>query len=259
MRKLLLITSILFLTTIGKSFALTNLTKSQAEKFIQYFENYNKPVINWDSCDKTFGKVLYQAIGFKMQQIENSNLYNIYATDSPIPFDDHGYIGDAIIEISPIETERIYINTSNNYWVNICDVLEFSSNACVHNFTFNFPELKSKKSISFNDYEFIGSSKTEGELYVMMEKRDGNLNEFWIKQTIPKKKFKNKNGKYITSGGGYSLAFIKLDCEERVYDCLKYIVYDSNGKVTNSKDGRAYNEKVVPKTSLDVVREYVCE
>ena len=260
MRKILLITSLLFLTTIEKSFALTDLTKNQAEEFIQSLENYNSEVINWDSC-KSYGKVLYQSLGFKMQQIENSNLYNIYATGSPIPFDEHGYIADPIIEISPIEIENIFVkvNTTGNYWINICNVLGFKCTTCKYDFTFEFPELKSKKSISFDDYVYVGSSKTKGEIYVRMEKRDGNLNDFWIKQTILTKKFKNKNGKYITSGGGYSLAFIKLDCEERVYDCLKYIVYDRNGKVINSKDGRAFNEKVIPETVLDAVREYVCE
>ena len=57
-------------------------------------------------------------------------------------------------------------------------------NERAYDFTFKFPELKSKKSISFDDYAYVGSSKTKGEIYVRMEKRDGNLNDFWIKQTI---------------------------------------------------------------------------
>ena len=84
-----------------------------------------------------------------------------------------------------------------------------------------------------------------------------NTKNFWVKMTNPIKTIKNKSGKYIKSGGGYTLQFMKLDCSYKTYSATDGVTYNSSGKVVRETFD-LYNERVIPGSIMEGIYRYVC-
>lgn len=80
----------------------------------------------------------------------------------------------------------------------------------------------------------------------------------WIKFQYPTKRVKNKNGKYVITGGKQILQLWKADCWNREYDVTTFIEYDRNGKVVNSSSFGVYNKPVVPGSIGELVYTHIC-
>ncbi|HSD06250.1 hypothetical protein [Flavobacterium sp.] len=120
----------------------------------------------------------------------------------------------------------------------------------------------SSKTFSQTDDEFqyITSSKSGNELYIHFEKDNYGTKEFWLKITEPIKTIKNKSGKLIKTGGGYTLEYIKMDCAEKEYSSSDAIKYDKNGNPTRRPEYYdTQGEKIIPGSVMSSVYRYICE
>lgn len=115
-------------------------------------------------------------------------------------------------------------------------------------------------SFSQTDEDFIlaASAKDGSEYYVYIEKVNYDSKDIWVKNPIPVKSVKNKKGKLIKSGGGYTLAFMKVNCSDREYDLIQTIAYDKNGNVKENYENDSYGNKVIPGSIMSGIFEYVC-
>jgi hypothetical protein len=118
----------------------------------------------------------------------------------------------------------------------------------------------SKVDISAQDeFVYIGMDADKTKVYVKKEKTEGNETEIWVKSVKPTKKIKNKKGKMVTIGGGYTMIFMNFNCENKEYNTTFTYEYSSSGKLIrhmNIYDG--YN-KVVPGTLGVSIYEYLCQ
>ncbi|POS00663.1 hypothetical protein Q361_1332 [Flavobacterium croceum DSM 17960] len=120
----------------------------------------------------------------------------------------------------------------------------------------------SSKTFSQTDDEFqyVTSSKSGNEVYIHFEKDNYGTKEFWLKMTEPIKTTKNKNGKIIKTGGGYSLEYITMDCSEKEYGSSNAVKYDRNGNPTQRPDYYdTHGEKIIPGSVMSAVHKYICE
>lgn len=86
-------------------------------------------------------------------------------------------------------------------------------------------------------------------------REEGN-NEAWLKEIRPLKKIKNKAGKWISTGGGFTLHYIKCNKNNRTYAIGETIIYDAKGNVKNRVEGSLYlTNKIIP----DSIIEGVCK
>ena len=116
-------------------------------------------------------------------------------------------------------------------------------------------------SQSEEEFKFIGSYDDGTEIYIKIEKEDIFSKEVWIKQINPTVSKKNKNGKYVKSGGDIILRFIIMDCENKTYDQKDVLLYSSNGKLKeqNQEYEYRYGLRIVPSTNMDEIRKKICE
>jgi hypothetical protein len=120
--------------------------------------------------------------------------------------------------------------------------------------------LISQKSLSQNDeFTYVASATDGTEVYVLYERDNYGTKEFWVKMVKPVKTVKNKKGKFIKSGGGYTLAFFKMDCSTKTYSTSDGVEYNRNGQVVNRSFIDVYDEKVIPGSVLSAVYKFVCE
>lgn len=120
----------------------------------------------------------------------------------------------------------------------------------------------SSKTFSQTDDEFqyVTSSKSGNEVYIHFEKDNYGTKEFWLKITEPIKTTKNKRGKLIKTGGGYTLEYIKMDCAEKEYSSSDAIKYDKNGNSTRRPEYYdTQGEKIIPGSVMSGVYRYICE
>lgn len=108
-----------------------------------------------------------------------------------------------------------------------------------------------------NDFVYVTSAKDGTEVYVKQEDEVFNTKHFWIKMTNPVKKVKSKSGKYIKSGGGYTMQFMKLDCSDKTYSTSDGVMYNTSGKVVREVFD-LYNERVIPGSIMEGIYNYVC-
>lgn len=118
----------------------------------------------------------------------------------------------------------------------------------------------SSKSFSQNDeFQYVVSAKDGTEVYILFEKDNYGIKEFWAKMVLPVKNVKNKKGKLIKIGGGYTLEFFKMNCSDKTYSTSDGIKYNENGDVIQTNYLESYNEKVIPGTVMSAVCRYICE
>lgn len=120
----------------------------------------------------------------------------------------------------------------------------------------------SMKSFSQSDDEFqyITSSTSGTEVYVHFEKDNNGTKEFWLKMTEPLKTVKSKNGKIINTGGGYTLEYINMNCNEKDYSSSNALKYDKKGTASQRPEYYdTYDVKIVPGSVMSAVYRYICE
>jgi hypothetical protein len=120
----------------------------------------------------------------------------------------------------------------------------------------------SSKTFSQTDDEFqyVTSSKSGNEVYIHFEKDNHGTKEFWLKMTEPIKTTKNKSGKIIKSGGGYSLEYITMDCSEKEYASSNAVKYDRNGNPTHRPEYYdTHGKKIIPGSVMSAVHKFICK
>ena len=111
-----------------------------------------------------------------------------------------------------------------------------------------------------DEFQYVTSSKSGNQVYIHFEKDNYGTKEFWLKMTEPIKTTKNKSGKIIKTGGGYSLEFITMDCSEKEYGSSNAVKYDRNGNPTQRPDYYdTQGEKIIPGSVMSAVHKYICE
>ena len=94
-------------------------------------------------------------------------------------------------------------------------------------------------------------------MFVKQEDEVYDIKHYWVKLTNPLKTVKHKSGKYIKTGGGYTMQFMKLDCSDKTYSASNGVIYNSSGKVVRETFD-LYNERVIPGSIMEGVYDFVC-
>lgn len=113
-------------------------------------------------------------------------------------------------------------------------------------------------SQSDDDFNYAASDNKGNDYYVYIEKVNYSTKEIWIKKTDPIKTIKNKKGKYVKTGGGYTLSFLIVNCSDKEYDSKQTIKYNKSGDVVDSNDFPSYSNKVVPGSVMSGIFDFVC-
>ena len=113
-------------------------------------------------------------------------------------------------------------------------------------------------SQSDENFVYIGSNTENFKHYVYKEKVNSLSIDAWIKTIEPTKTVKNKKGKYVKTGGRYSLTFVSMNCSTREYDITQEVTYNIDGKVISSNDFPKYGKKVIPGSIMTSVCDYLC-
>ncbi len=115
-------------------------------------------------------------------------------------------------------------------------------------------------SQSDDEFQYITSSTSGTEVYVHFEKDNNGTKEFWLKMTEPLKTVKSKNGKIINTGGGYTLEYINMNCNEKDYSSSNALKYDKKGTASQRPEYYdTYDVKIVPGSVMSAVYRYICE
>jgi hypothetical protein len=107
----------------------------------------------------------------------------------------------------------------------------------------------------------IGSGKTE--YYYNIEKSHttasfNKIMDVWIKSVNPIKTVKNKNGKYIKTGGEKTLRLIEIVCDESTYN-IKYVIqYDKNDNMIFEDNDLQIDMQFIPGTVYSELKKAIC-
>lgn len=109
-------------------------------------------------------------------------------------------------------------------------------------------------------WKYIGDTNDGSEIYVKIESIDTYLKEAWVKMTNPVISKKNKVGKIIKSGGGYSIGYWAVKCEDKTFSLSSRMKYNSKGAVLSQ--GEEYldprDERIIPDTVGEHIFKYIC-
>lgn len=86
----------------------------------------------------------------------------------------------------------------------------------------------------------------------------GMYKEIWLKYDKPTKKVKTKSGKYVTRGGGYTMAFMNISCSSKTHQTNNIINYDFKGNVTGRDDIPTFAKPIVPGSVIEEIARQVC-
>lgn len=86
----------------------------------------------------------------------------------------------------------------------------------------------------------------------------GMYTDFWLKYDNPAKKLKTKSGKYVTSGGGYTLAYMTIYCSGKSHKTNNIIKYNKNGNVIARDDIPTFDKPIVPGSVIEGIYKKVC-
>ena len=113
-------------------------------------------------------------------------------------------------------------------------------------------------SQSDEDFKYATSDVNGSDYYVYIEKVNYSTKEIWLKVVKPTKKVKNKKGKYVETGGGHTLSFMTINCNEKKFDITETHSYDKNGNVIRNNNYPSYDNKVVPGSVMSGVFSFAC-
>ena len=108
------------------------------------------------------------------------------------------------------------------------------------------------------EFTYVTSSKNGEDYSVLIIKINDYSTELWVKKTEPIISKKNKSGKIIKTGGGYSLTFMTIKCGDSTYDLGESIAYDQNENIKSNIDIASYENRVVPGSVMSAIYNFVC-
>lgn len=108
------------------------------------------------------------------------------------------------------------------------------------------------------EYTYVATTDDGVEFYLYVENSDRFDVGLWLKEIKPFKTIKNKQGKNIQSGGGYTLSFITIICDERTFSISKVVKYNIQNKIISNKESMGVLHKIIPGSVMGVVRASVC-
>ncbi|MBW8359593.1 MAG: hypothetical protein K0M63_07310 [Weeksellaceae bacterium] len=86
----------------------------------------------------------------------------------------------------------------------------------------------------------------------------GISKQIWLKYDRPSKKVKTKSGKYVTKGGGFTMAYMEIGCSSKTHQTNNIINYDNNGNPTERDDTPTFSKPIVPGSVIEGVYNAVC-
>ena len=86
----------------------------------------------------------------------------------------------------------------------------------------------------------------------------GISKQIWLKYDRRSKKVKTKSGKYITKGGGFTMAYMEIGCSSKTHQTNNIINYDNNGNPTERDDTPTFSKPIVPGSVIEGVYNAVC-
>jgi hypothetical protein len=124
------------------------------------------------------------------------------------------------------------------------------------NFSFSFSQE--------DGFTFFQIDGKKVEYYYFIEKSEtisynNKYVKVWIKNVFPLKTVKNKNGKYVKTGGDEIKCLISFICGESTYDMIYGIEYDKNGKVTHENKEEQNGNIFIPGTILYELKKELCK
>lgn len=97
------------------------------------------------------------------------------------------------------------------------------------------------------------------DYYYKME-RDvaGYYKDIWLKYDNPVKKVKTKSGKFVTTGGGYTMAYMTINCPSKSHETKNILVYNSKGNVIKRDDTPTFSRPIVPGSVIEAIYKKAC-
>ena len=110
------------------------------------------------------------------------------------------------------------------------------------------------------DWSYIGDTNNSEGIYLKIEQDNSYSKKAWVKFVKPITSKKNKQGKLIKVGGGYTIGLWTVDCDEKVFSINSRLTYNSKGLVISK--GESYNdperENIIPDTVGEFIFKNIC-
>ena len=110
------------------------------------------------------------------------------------------------------------------------------------------------------DWSYIGDTNNSEGIYLKIEQDHSYSKKAWVKFVKPITSKKNKQGKLIKVGGGYTIGLWTVDCDEKVFSINSRLTYNSKGLVISK--GESYNdperENIIPDTVGEFIFKNIC-
>lgn len=118
-------------------------------------------------------------------------------------------------------------------------------------------------SFSQEDFKYATSSKDGTDYYIKIVEKDSEYGllplKVWVKNTNKTKTFKNKKGKLVTTGGGYTLVLMEISCRSKTYIIKQSVTYNNAGNVTESDDNYSpISKEIVPGSVMEGIFDSAC-
>ena len=110
------------------------------------------------------------------------------------------------------------------------------------------------------DWSYLGDTNDGEGIYIKLEQDNSYSKKAWVKFVKPITSKKNKQGKLIKVGGGYTIGLWTVDCDDKVYSINSRLTYNSKGIVIS--EGESYNdperENIIPDTVGEFIFKNIC-
>ena len=110
------------------------------------------------------------------------------------------------------------------------------------------------------EWSYLGDTNDGEGIYLKLEQDNSYSKKAWVKFVKPITSKKNKQGKTIKVGGGYTIGLWTVDCTDKVYSINSRLTYNSKGAVIS--EGESYNdperENIIPDTVGEFIFKNIC-
>lgn len=115
-------------------------------------------------------------------------------------------------------------------------------------------------AFSQEGFEYATTSRDGTEYFIKtVDDSQEDYTKIWMKNYNKTKTIKNKKGKIVQTGGGYTLALLELSCDLKTYAILRVLEYNKNGTVISSNEAFSPTHKeIIPDSVISGVFNSVC-
>ena len=110
------------------------------------------------------------------------------------------------------------------------------------------------------DWTYLGDTNDGESIYLKLEQDNSYSKKAWVKFVKPITSKKNKQGKLIKVGGGYTIGLWTVDCDDKVYSINSRLTYNSKGTVISQ--GESFydpeRENIIPDTVGEFIFKNIC-